>query len=136
MGRTLDLVIGPEDGICKVIRDLLPFVKEDIHHPALNINVTLLPTETESFPQNESNLAFQYNFKNADYLKLVQMIKEVNWDCVIIKNNVNESLSDFYEVINSIIEVCVPKFKFSKYRKKYPTWYSNEIKQLINEKEK
>uniref|UniRef100_A0A6P7HDR1 Uncharacterized protein LOC114347395 n=1 Tax=Diabrotica virgifera virgifera TaxID=50390 RepID=A0A6P7HDR1_DIAVI len=46
------------------------------------------------------------------------------------------ALETFYEIWNKIIQNCVPKFKTFNNSKLFPSWYTQEIKDLIKNKNK
>nr|CAH7767624.1 unnamed protein product [Callosobruchus chinensis] len=128
MDRSLDLVLGchsPETPIT-VNRELYPLVPEDTYHPALSISVKVVGYS--SFFGNVENFQRGYDFKKADFEKLVSIIAHVDWHVVTQQADVDEALKFFYEVLYQILDECVPKFKFQSKYKKYHCWYDKDIR--------
>lgn len=134
--RTLDLVISSENNSnkCKVARDFLPFVKEDAYHPALEIAITLdCHKKCNKYVSEES----RYNFKKTDFLKLVNSVRDSDWESVLSeKSDVNVALDNFYRKLYEIIDDCVPRDVVFSNFKRFPIWFTNEIRNMLKEKKK
>lgn len=131
-GRLLDLVLS-DLKTCTVSRDISPLVKEDVHHPALCINVLPKIINSAKFPVNsrENN---NYNFRKANYPALYDSLLQTDWTFLDDFNDANKACDEFYEKLYSIFDVHVPKYKNTK-RKKFPVWYTTEIIKNIKERD-
>lgn len=66
--RLLDLMFSNIGGDVKVVHNTSPFVPEDMHHPALDVDLcSIVNSHCEGF-KSVNNL--KYNFKRADYMSL------------------------------------------------------------------
>lgn len=135
-GKTLDLVISSEQNsnYCIVKKEQLPIVPEDIYHPSLEITLVL---NQSKISQNNKSEHTYFSFKNADFLQLTEMIRDADWETVLNKTDVNEAVDSFYNILENIFEICVPKIKTKiKNSGKYPIWFTQEVKDLLKEKNK
>nr|CAH7715791.1 unnamed protein product [Callosobruchus chinensis] len=62
-GKLLDLVISNVD--LNVIREVVPFVNEDVHHPALSILLNKFHIKDSQFSTNTQHV--RYNFRKANF---------------------------------------------------------------------
>ncbi len=130
-GRLLDLVFSTSTH-CTVSRDLCPLIAEDMHHPALNINLQLKKVSYINFAA--CNMAKLYNFKKANFLLLYQDIFNADWSYLYRITDVNQACEHFYSVLYDIIDKHVPLFKCKRFR--YPNWYSAELRSMLKLKRK
>lgn len=124
-GSLLDLVFSNDSDITVNLSDssLLPC---DKYHPAIIFNLSLNQAEV---PYIESSEYEYYNFKLADYIGLNICLSNIDWNLILNDLNVNEALNTFYYFIFRAIELYVPKLKAKT--KKFPEWYSQELKSTI-----
>jgi hypothetical protein len=104
--------------------------KVDPYHPPLEITLNLC---SNLFLNNNSRTG--YNYFKADYYKITSELRVVDWekslgDC----NHVEEMVSIFYDKLNSIVSLNVPKNKTNK--SSYPVWFTGELIKLLREKNK
>lgn len=118
-GRLLDLVFGTSN-CCYVTRDLDPLIKEDLHHPALNIDLQLKNFSCTSFPMCNSTKL--YNFKKANFPLLYNDILNIDWSYLYRIADVNLACEHFYNMLYSLFDKHVPLFKCKRFR--YPNWYT------------
>lgn len=128
--KTLDLVIIPEECAYtfKVTKDDNPLIREDLHHPALVIQMLPLQVhKNESFSKQKT-----YDFKNCNFLSLTIMIRDTDWQTVLDSTDCNEAVHFFYKKLYEIFDLLVP-LKESKPRK-YPQWFTKEMIHLVKAK--
>lgn len=128
--RLLDLVITDTD--CSVIRESIPLVAEDPHHPALVITVRGPYVTRDNFPVNLDSNRASYNFRKADFIGLYNSLLTVDWEFLDSINDINEMCSLLYDQLYLIIDRFVPKFK--NYKRKYPPWYDSNIRYCLKVK--
>lgn len=66
-----------------------------------------------------------YDSKSSDFAALLYSLNFYNWQATFKNLNINEATSKFYSILNSFINICVPKctrkiFNFSH-------WYSKTL---------
>lgn len=123
----LDLVLSncPNDTI-QVGRLKYFLQPEDIHHPALQVNM-------DTNPQYVQERQFRkYNFRRANYEAINVELEAVDWS-ILNDMGANEALNVLYAKFNELIERFTPKTLF---KKQYPTWYNRELILLIKAKER
>lgn len=124
--ETLDLVLSsfPSSSV-QVSKSDHSLVQEDRYHPTLHIT---LHTSTHLMKQAFSFKT--YNFKKANYEHICEELNQVNWHFL---NNlpINQAVSNFYAILNDLIEKFVPKMKQNN---KFPHWYSRDLIQMLKEK--
>ena len=130
-GRLLDLVISDLPN-CNVSHDNAPFVREDTHHPALNISLVPKTINPVKFPINLNSRT--YNFKKANYPALYDSLLQTDWTFLETFQDVNIACDNFYNKLYSIFDVHVPVYKNNN--KKFPIWYTAEIIKNIKLRDK
>lgn len=127
--RVLDLVLSNVENVTVTSPpDLLS--KLDPRHPGLLVSISHSSIEPLK-PCSRSD----GNFFKADYVKILLELKIIDWNHRFSQcNNVNEMVSEFYLVLNEIINKFVPKH--SKLKSKYPSWFSFKLIKLLREKDK
>lgn len=72
-------------------------------------------------------------FHAADFSLICSKLDEVDWDLVLTQENIQKSVSCFYDKLNNIISELVPvKFVYDDGR--YPYWFSKTLIMVIKEK--
>ena len=94
------------------------------HEPAtfkLNVNSSML----------SYNHTAKYNFRKLDVQKLNTYLSNISWDNVLKLDtlDVNKSIELFYEILHIAIEFSVPKLGL--YRRLFPNWFTEELKNSI-----
>ena len=128
-GNLLDLVFSSFKK-CVVTHDPCPLVKEDVYHPALNINFLVKQTSYASFPVCRTEKL--YNFRKSNFPSLYQDILDIDWKFLYELTDVEEACEHFYKRLYVTFDKNVPLFKCSKY--KYPSWYSKELRDMLKNK--
>lgn len=124
-GVLLDLVFSSlENMVVSLATDIL--VPCDGHHPALCFHI-----DSGNLKMIDQSYSF-LDFKNANYNELLEYLSRVNWNEVILDDDVQKSVSNFYSVLNSGIELYVPRRITKKYN--FPNWFSPRLKGLIYSK--
>lgn len=126
--KILDLILSNTFRINNVKRSDSPLVREDDHHPSLEL---LFDFKESKHLHNRQS--FFYNYKRANYESINQSISDISWENLLNKENVNNNLDVFYEILNAIIDSHVPKIKK---KKNYPIYFSNETIRAIKYKNK
>lgn len=129
-GKTLDLIIVPEESnySFEIEKEDNPLVLEDTHHPAIVIKILTLYNPKKVWLPEKA----YYDFKKCNFLNLTLMIRDCNWQNVLDTRDCNEAVDQFYRNIYEILDTVVP-LKKNRHRK-YPTWFTNEIIQLVKRK--
>jgi len=118
--RTLDLALSNLENV-EVIRELLPLVSEDIHHPAIIIDIVNRKVKKEKQKSN----TYYYNFRKANFLMLYQELQAIDWEFLQVYRNVNDLVSKFYDIVYEIFDRYVsPKISTAS---KYPCWFTKDI---------
>lgn len=122
-GRTLDLALSNVSDIC-VVRSSEILLPVDVYHPPLEICMSnLKPISVVK------KVAETRNFKKADYDKISNFLKQIDWSFFDSDDDINVHLKIFYSIVNSAIEQFVP---LTTYREtQYPKWFSKELINLI-----
>lgn len=130
-GRKLDLIFTNMNCHIDIQHDTTPLVNEDRHHPALYISISFKPPVVQPmFPTNSNQ---RYNFRKADIVGLYLHLSHTDWTILENHVNIDSAVETFYALLYHIINQYVPSYCPSP--NKYPTWYTNELKQLIKLKE-
>ena len=96
-------------------------LKEDDHHPSLEIVLNFVNVADTKYLSNSS-----YNFKKANFQGLYELLFNSDWSFLVNCNNVETACSLFYDKLNNIFSMSVPKnCRFKKRR--YPPWFGSEI---------
>ncbi|KAJ8956142.1 hypothetical protein NQ317_014055 [Molorchus minor] len=123
----LDLVLSNRN--CNVNRSLECLLKEDNHHPPLDIYIEIDYSRSELFPCNSTAT---YNFKRADYPLLYDCLSKTDWLFLTDISDVNVACAAFYSKLTQIFDQYIPKTVPKK--PKYPFWYTNNIVRNIKKK--
>lgn len=128
--RMLDLILSNTH--CNVVRNKVPLVNEDAHHPSLCFDFKASITHFNNFQVNKAQ-SDEYNFRKSNFLSMYDLILHADWSLVYNSAGVDDACSALYAVLNSIFDRCVPK-KIKRNRR-YPTYYTKEIIDNIRIKE-
>lgn len=129
LGSMLDLVFCDSQNVNVNICNN-PLLLCDKYHPALLFNIDI-------FEITNDFMRFDYeylNFRHANYVELNNFLGSFDWDSVLNLDNVETAVERFYCIINSGVEMYVPKNRCKN--KKFPCWYSNELKLVILNKKR
>lgn len=144
-GRTLDLYLSNFDNF-QISRNKIShtritledgLVKPVDHHPPLSINIEVINIGDIN---NSNNTSLEQEprlfFKKTDFHKLKTELGKKNWDTLEQKTNVNDCLSYFYQELNHIFDLCVPKFSPKNKKKKFPFWWDKKSIKMFKKKER
>lgn len=126
--RILDLVAS-RDLQLNVMRCDTPFVPEDSHHVALEINFDL-PLRK----QLSGSSYHKYNFDNANFVEINLFLDGISWEEVFSVDDVNKCTDIFYQIIHNVIDSHVPIKHIKK--KQFPLWFSLKSIAILKEKNK
>jgi hypothetical protein len=111
----LDLVFTSEDNMVENIE-----VREHFSSSDHNIIVWTLNCKTV---MNENHM-INYDYTKADYVKINENIKSINWDIEFFGKNADQMWSKFNDVVITNITSHVPLKKIKN--KKYPFWMTRK----------
>ena len=96
------------------------------HHECAFFKVNVMNTSEESDSENKP----VKNFLKANF-ELISVDLDIDWSS-LLECGLEEGVAQFYTVINESVDRNVPDRKFGS--ASYPAWYTNELKDLINQK--
>lgn len=106
-----------------------PLLKCDIYHPAICFSVSVCK-------ENMTMINFDYeyfNFREANFRDLNIFLGSLDWDTIIDNHDVNLTVRTFYDIINLGLATYVPKGRAKN--RKFPVWYSTDLKSnILNKK--
>lgn len=129
--RLLDLVLANVN--CNVERCDSPLVPEDVQHPTLHIIVECGFTAIHRFPDNQSD-SLAFNFRKANYPLMYDLLCKVDWTSIYETDNIDKACGIFYDILQNIFNICVPKYTSIKRKRSYPPWFDNNIIKCIRDK--
>jgi len=125
--RSLDLFISNLDAnLVQLSRSIDPLVIEDVHHPALQVDLRLSPIKfliEERSPKT--------NFYGADYVKLSNELSAIDWCNELDDLDIDDAVNRFYAVLDPFID-SIPKTRCSM--REYPNYYTRQLISLISKK--
>lgn len=133
MGRNLDLAyVNCYDDVC-VVKSEFTLVKIDPFHVPFEITFNF-PTFV-SYPLNEDQ--YEYDFRQSDFSSLNQYFINMSWDNIFLNANLNDIISNLYELFYVGFNLFVPKVKSrSRTSNSHPVWFDRQILNLRNRKSK
>jgi hypothetical protein len=129
--RLLDLVFSNACNECWVSRSHEPFVSEDLHHPALEIELVASKARLRRL-SSASDL--DYNFRKCNFNLLYESLLNVDWSFLDSESNVERAVSQFYSVLYQTFQMYVPK-KSPSLSREYPTWFTMSIIKGLRKKD-
>lgn len=129
-GRLLDLILTNMP--CIVSRDDSPLIKEDLHHPALAIDIKLNNLPAKDFLY--SGTSKKRNYRRANFPLMYEMIQVTDWSYLESYTDINDACEHFYDTINNVLNTCVPVYKENN--RTYPPWFNLEIINNIRKKDR
>lgn len=128
--RLLDLVLSNKK--CEVNRALDILITEDLHHPSIDVSVTV---SKQSKNNNKLKINIEhYNFRRANLIGLYQNLAEIDWTFLRSFSDANIAFERFYTKLYTSLDAFVPKTKARKAA--YPPWFTTKIIRLIKLKYK
>lgn len=107
-------------------------VNIDTHHPPLFIDLTVTLDNTKYRSQSKTTPSHVFHYKNGNFSSLNKSIKELKWDNLLDKSDINLALDIFYENINRLKACHIPQKQITDF--KFPIWTTAELKDLIIKK--
>lgn len=130
MGRILDLIVSSMSVNVKLCPTAL--VRPDPLHPPIQCNIKL---KNKTVDDRVSQSHMVYDFPKADLEKLNDTLEVTDFSTIGNFTDVNKACGQFYDLIYSALNKCVPK-KLSKLNAKYPVYYTKRIIARLTEKNK
>lgn len=124
--RMLDLILSSVK--CTVSRCPMPVVKEDGHHPSLDILIDINVKPSLKCPNKTVKL-----FHKADYTSVRSWLAETDWPDALACLDPDSACTYFYNKLYDAVDLHVPT-KVIKKPHKYPTWFNESLKKIIKEK--
>ena len=124
----LDLILSqnPNVTISQADEAILP---PDNYHPPLCMEIG---TDSEIISEGLNFQGYYRDFKSTRLPDLLHFLNQVNWDALFQNQPLDNMLNIFYEILYLGIDLYVPLKKYST--RKFPAWYSQELKNYIVEK--
>lgn len=116
---------------CRITNALDILIPEDVHHPALNIDLQHSSTRPQSFPIANNN---EFNFRKANFPLLYETLQNTEWTFLDFIDDPNLAALKLNEKLYNIFSICMPRKQ--KCLGSYPPWYNKEIIKKIKLKEK
>lgn len=125
--RILDLVLTIVSNI--IVQRKIGIVNEDPYHPAIffkvkNTHIKFMKSKTE----------IRTNFFKANYIAINDELNNIHWENLLQNTNINVAIELFYKNLFNIIGKHSPKIHPKS--NEFPKWYSQNLIQLIKDKEK
>lgn len=118
--RCLDLVLY--NNKLELEKSDFSLVNENRDHPTLFCSLEFLCNYDHS---KSKTFNAQYNYKKADFLKMYNMFKNIDWSNMYGLENVNHVIKLFYDQIYAVLDECVPLAQPLK--RIYPPWFNKRI---------
>lgn len=128
--HVLDLVLCNVQ--CVVNQSDYPLVREDTHHPSLEIRLTAPVHDIIRF-EGENSVKC-YNFRKGNYQLLYSMLLDVDWSSVRESNDIEKSCAMFYKLLYNVMDTCIPSVSRESNKHHYPPWFNLNIIQCIRSK--
>eukprot|EP00102_Acyrthosiphon_pisum_P024314 XP_016661524.1 PREDICTED: RNA-directed DNA polymerase from mobile element jockey-like [Acyrthosiphon pisum] len=125
-GSLLDLIFTNNEST-QVFQAAVTLVPCDVYHPALSISCP--------FPSVPSMLAAQhtyYDYKNANYDKIIQRLENIDWYNALGVGSVDQTADFLQETLLDCIREHVPMRNFRN--STFPKWVSSNLKSLLFKK--
>ena len=108
---------------------LLP---EDTHHPSLLISLEYHQPKVKVISNSKSSQK-RWNFRRADFPNLYRHLDEISWSFLENVKDVNTACCLFYNKLNSILDLYVPKSQHYC-NNSFPPWFTCSIIRKIKRK--
>ena len=78
-----------------------------------------------------------FDFNNANYSLITNRLQSINWESILDNCDINHAVNTFYDTLNDIIHQTIPKKRSRRmHYSKNPPWFSKELINLKNKKQK
>lgn len=126
--RILDLVMSNID--CKTLHCVNTLTEEDAHHKSIELRINF-----NQYSTLKSAPAYNYNFWKADFESINGELFNINWHALFDKLTIEECVSKFYFILNSLVRRFVPR-KLIRSSQSHPLWHTKPLRKLLSEKRK
>lgn len=130
MNRILDLFFCSDPHNVNLFECSSPLSIVDKYHKPLEIHVILNSSTLDS----SDGKTERYDYKKADYHSLNVFLRNVDWISLFHNCDVQLSVSNFYEILNVGILLCVPSKILCSSNK--PPWFTKDLITIRNRKNK
>lgn len=129
-GNTLDLVFTSDTSSTTVLKAPKPISKIDVYHQPFEILIECPQQPTE--PNNDSITT--YCFKNTNFDALNTFLNGINFADILNNLSTDCATDKFLEILFTGFDMFIPKRTFIP--SKHPPWYTKQLKNLKNQKDK
>ncbi|KAG5862953.1 hypothetical protein JTB14_016378 [Gonioctena quinquepunctata] len=105
-----------------------PLEPENDNHPSLEGSIMFSQGSTAE----EKTFNEQYNFEKADFLKMYNLLKEIDWNPMNKIRDIDSLVEKFYIMFEEVLRECVPLVRKSE--RLYPTWFNYYIISQLRKK--
>lgn len=78
----------------------------------------------------------RFNYCKADYGKILLEMKRIDWKAKFKQHNtVDQIVSEFYQILDDVIQHFVLKLKSTKLGSKYSAWFSTSLTKILHDKD-
>ena len=126
-GRILDLIFSTLD--TTITPSLEPLVPLDKYHPALAIEIMLKNIRIKSIVNTVSTVK-KYLFNKGNYELLYHLVKNSDFSEIIINNNPDSCIKNFYQIMHNCMEQAIPLVNIT-FDSRFPIWFNKKIKNLL-----
>lgn len=126
--RLLDLILSNRN--CAVISSPNPLIKEDRHHKAVEIELSL-----DYSPTLQPAPTVRYCFFNSNFDEINRELSKIDWFAQFSGRSLQECTLILYTILNRLIDAHVPKRPLRTSINR-PPWHTKPLRRLLNEKRK
>ena len=127
----LDFFITNETN-CNLLSVATSLVPCDDHHPPFQVFIPL----TKQFKELLNKPYTKFIFKDVDYAKVREDIRDTNWVDLFSNKNVESATAIFYEKLYGIYKKHIPTKVINLSHNQYPVWFTLDIIHLFKKKTK
>lgn len=132
-GRHLDLIFSTDYERSEVRKSAIPLVRNEIHHFALELCVSVCAEKGPDKRHERNNFVFDFNRTN--YNGLLAYLTEVDWTTLLSGVDIEESIRRLYGRIEAGLRRFTPVSR-SRSRSSHPPWIKGPLINLINRQKK
>lgn len=107
-----------------------PLLPVDIYHPPLSFTVRCEKGHFNNYGLTGDG--FYRDFHAMDSGAVLDFLSQFNWDILLEHKCLDDMISTFYDILYLSVDIFVPLKKYSS--KKFPPWFSQELKETIIQK--
>ena len=111
-----------------------PLWKNESHHTAIEFSQFVHKSDTRPEGSDYEEIP---DYSKADYLLMKRRLLENDWSALLEgETNIDQAVNIFYGIIYDIFDECIPTRKRRRTNSKDPPWFTKEVKNLKNRKQK